>query len=113
VDAAIFRGGDGRPRLKPVIEINPRYTMGRLSIEVGRHHAPGSAGYLQILNQRDLERHGHDSFDAWSRSIEEALPVVTDERGRLVSGAVFLNDPTTARGCLALWQASRNIKACW
>ena len=113
VDAAIFRGGDGRPRLKPVIEINPRYTMGRLSIEVGRHHAPGSAGYLQILNQRDLERHGHDSFDAWSRSIEKALPVVTDERGRLVSGAVFLNDPTTASGCLALWQASRNIKAFW
>nr|NIP95114.1 hypothetical protein [Akkermansiaceae bacterium] len=36
VDAFLYRGKDGDLRFKPVVEINPRYTMGRVAIELAR-----------------------------------------------------------------------------
>ena len=32
IDAFVFRTAEGGVRLKPVVEINPRYTMGRLTL---------------------------------------------------------------------------------
>lgn len=37
VDAFLFRDSAGELRLKPVVEVNPRYTMGRVAVELGRH----------------------------------------------------------------------------
>src|SRR6185503_10009987 len=46
IDAFVYRTAQGEPRLKPVVEINPRYTMGRLTLELMRQTAPGSHGLL-------------------------------------------------------------------
>ncbi len=51
VDAFVYRDPDGRFRLKPVVEINPRTTMGSLAHKLQSHNAPGSVGYFQILNK--------------------------------------------------------------
>ena len=37
-------GADGRCRLKPIVEINPRFTMGRVTLEILRQAAPGCSG---------------------------------------------------------------------
>ena len=36
VDAFLFRDDQGSLRLKPVVEVNPRYTMGRVAVELSR-----------------------------------------------------------------------------
>ena len=113
IDAAIYRDPSGIMRLKPMIEINPRYTMGRLALELARQHAPGSAGLLQILSLPQLRQSNQPSFAAWASQLQASHPIRRDERERLVQGMVCLNDPVQATGCLAIWQASPDLSAFW
>ena len=48
VDAFLYRGGDGEVRLKPVVEINPRFTMGRVAVELARFTPPQAVTSLTI-----------------------------------------------------------------
>jgi uncharacterized ferritin-like protein (DUF455 family) len=111
IDAAIYRDREGIPKLKPIIEINPRFTMGRLALELNRNSAPGCAGQLHIVSLPDLKCAGFDTFKEWSHALRETHPVLHDDRGRLCSGMVFLNDTNVAEGCMAVWQVERDYKA--
>lgn len=48
VDAMMFRGEDGRLRFKPVVEINPRWTMGRVAVELDRFRSRRGDSELRI-----------------------------------------------------------------
>lgn len=109
MDAAIYRDEDGQPKLKPIIEINPRNTMGRLALELMRYSAPGCTGQLHIVSLPDLKLSGFDQFKDWAIALKKAYPVQFDDRDRLVSGMVFLNDPEIATGCMAVWQVARDV----
>lgn len=111
IDAAIYRDSEGHPKLKPIIEINPRFTMGRLALELNRYSAPGCAGHLHIVSLPDLKLAGFNSFKEWSHALRQKHPVRHDDLVRLFSGMVFLNDPDRAEGCMAVWQVEQDYKA--
>ena len=48
VDAMFYRDQDGRVLFKPLVEINPRYTMGRVVVELGRFNRAGTGATLRI-----------------------------------------------------------------
>jgi hypothetical protein len=48
VDAFFYREAAGMVRCKPVVEINPRYTMGRVAIELARFTPPNARTTLTI-----------------------------------------------------------------
>jgi len=105
VDAMIFREPGGTLRLKPVVEINPRYTMGRLLIELMRQAKPGCTGRLDLVNRAALRRLGHDSFASYAAALREQAPPRFHAEGprRLRGGAVCLNDPAEATQVLAVF----------
>jgi hypothetical protein len=39
VDAFLYRDSSGGLRLKPIVEVNPRYTMGRVAVELARERS--------------------------------------------------------------------------
>ena len=41
IDAFVYRDATSVTRLKPVVEINPRYTMGRVLVELMKQTARG------------------------------------------------------------------------
>jgi hypothetical protein len=49
VDALVYRDGGGELRCKPLVELNPRYTMGRIAHEIRRQVAPGSSIRLEMV----------------------------------------------------------------
>jgi uncharacterized ferritin-like protein (DUF455 family) len=105
IDAFVYRA-DGKHRLKPIVEINPRYTMGRLTVELMKHVVPGAHGEFRIINKSQLRAEGFDDFASYAKSVELKHPIKLEghPKPRICTGAVFLNDPETAQVCLAVFQ---------
>ncbi|MEX2581283.1 MAG: DUF455 family protein [Verrucomicrobiales bacterium] len=77
VDAYVYRDRDGGLRHRPICEINVRYTMGRVAMEIRRQIAPGHALKFEILKATQRE-----SFPA---------PLL-DDSGKIRGGALVLNE---------------------
>jgi hypothetical protein len=108
VDAFVHATPEG-PRLKPVVEINPRYTIGRLTLELMRAVAPGSHGLYRLVNRAQLKAEGFASFAEYARERVANRPPdrVGSPEPRLREGAVCLNDPACAQVCLSVFEVAR------
>ncbi len=113
LDAFVYRAPDGTLQLKPVVELNPRYTMGRIAHELGQHNAARSVGRFQILTKSQLRQTGCASFAEWCRRLSEAHPVqlTTEASPRILRGSFPLCDPNTAQQFLALYHVRESIDA--
>ncbi len=80
IDAFAYRDADGRVRLKPIVEINPRYTMGRLTVELMKHVAPGSRGLFRLVSRKQTLAEGFADFIAYGRSMNERFPIQSESR---------------------------------
>jgi len=109
IDALVCQTPEG-PRLKPVVEINPRYTMGRLTLELMRVVAPGSHGLFRLVNRSLLKASGFATFADYAQDVVRRHPLhrVGSPQPRLREGAVCLNDPSRVQVCLALWVVGRS-----
>jgi uncharacterized ferritin-like protein (DUF455 family) len=110
IDAFVYETPEGECRLKPIVEINPRYTMGRLTLELMKQVAPGSSGSFRLINRRILKTEGFNDIASWAKSSCERFPVRREGApvARIREGLVCLNDPEEAQVCLAVFQATRS-----
>jgi len=108
IDAFVYRDSEGRSRLKPIVEINPRYTMGRLTLELMKQLYPGSHGTFRLLNLPQIRREGFETFLGYVASLAQRGPLqlAGEPVPKLRGGALCLNDPAVARVCLAVLQVS-------
>jgi len=113
VDAFVYREDGGGARLKPVVEINPRYTMGRVLVELMRQAGPDCAGLFRLVNAAQMRAEGFADFSGYERMLEEKFPLRFDGEPapRILEGALCLNDPAMALSCLAVFRVSRNLEA--
>jgi uncharacterized ferritin-like protein (DUF455 family) len=109
IDAFVYRTPQGDCRLKPVVEINPRYTMGRLTLELMQRTCPGSHGLFRLVNRAMLRTEAMPDFPAYARQLTERSPLRLEGSpvARIREGALCLNDPAEAQVCLAVFQVSR------
>ena len=101
----------GDCRLKPIVEINPRYTMGRLTVELMKQASPGSCGLFRLVSRAMARAEGFDDFVSYARSLSERFPIRLEGEpvARISEGALCLNDPAQAQACLAIFQVSRTL----
>lgn len=86
VDAFIYRMPEGTLGLKPLVELNPRYTMGRLAWELRRRVASGKCVRFELVPV--------------AAQPEERVEFSPD--GRLTRGTLVLNDATRAKHVFAV-----------
>ena len=112
IDAFVYRDASGAVKLKPIVEINPRYTMGRVLVELMRQTCQNCFGSFRLVNTAQLRAEGFENFPAFARSLTEKFPLQFegDPVPRLCGGALCLNDPATAKVCLAVFQVSRKAE---
>ncbi len=96
VDAMIYKspggsGSSGRMRLKPVVEVNPRFTMGRVALELMRRVAPGHGIRFELIA----------AADAVQDELTREKPVLNGG-GKLAGGTVILNEVSGATRTLAV-----------
>ena len=81
VDAMVYEGQDGRPRLRCCMEVNLRLCMGNVANQVKRLLSPEACGYWRI------EKFGGDGeWDAFCARQEAERPVVYDSEGLISKG---------------------------
>ena len=99
VDALVYRDrADGGLRLKPVVELNPRLTMGRVGLALEKRVLASRSAVWRLWRLKDLRAAGHASAAAWADRLRARLPLEMSGDGRQISrGAVFTNDPAAAR----------------
>jgi uncharacterized ferritin-like protein (DUF455 family) len=109
IDAFVYRDGGGTVKLKPVVEINPRYTMGRVLVELMRHTFQNSFGAFRLVNAAQLRAGGFENFADCAAAWQKKFPLQFEGEPlpRIRSGALCLNDPAIAQVCLAMFQVSR------
>ena len=111
IDAFVYRATEGGSRLKPVVEINPRYTMGRLTLELMKQTAPGRYGLFRLITRAQARKEGHEDFIAYARALKERRPLCLEGEPvpKIREGALCLNDPARAQVCLAVFQVRRTF----
>jgi len=109
VDAFVYRTADGGCRLKPIVEINPRYTMGRLTLELMPRVAPGSHARFRLVTSALVRKEGFADFTAYAHALAGRFPLRLEGEPvpRIRTGAVCLNDPAAAQVTLAVLEVSR------
>lgn len=113
IDCFVYRDAAGAMRLKPVVEINPRYTMGRLTVELMKRVCQGSYGLFRLVNQVALKSEGCPDFKTYVAQQRKKSPVFLEgsPNPRIREGFVCLTDPEHAAFCLATFQVFRDQAA--
>jgi len=111
IDAFVYRDATGTARLKPIVEINPRYTMGRVLVELMRQTCQNSAGLFQLINPALLRKENIGNFAGYARVLEEKYPLKFEGAPvpRIREGALCLNDPASVQSCLAVFRAGGTL----
>jgi uncharacterized ferritin-like protein (DUF455 family) len=101
IDAFFYRDPAGHIRLKPIVEINPRFTMGRTTLELLRVAAPGKTVLFRIFSKRAVQKLGWKSLSETAAVLREQFPQVKSADGHIAAGCFFLNDPELSTAFLA------------
>ena len=110
IDAFVYREPGGQHRLKPIVEINPRCTMGRLTLELMKNVAPGRSGTFWLFTRKQVQKEGFNDFSSWARAALQRCPLRLEGEPapKLAEGSLVLNDPDRAQFCLAVFSVSRS-----
>ena len=81
VDALVCSDADGELKVKPLVELNPRMTMGHVALNLKKRLAPGAQAEFRILTRAQWEQ---------AKSGLERIEFATSPDGRWKSGTVWL-----------------------
>jgi hypothetical protein len=105
VDAFLWQTPEGAIRLKPLVELNPRWTMGRVALELEKKLIPGLNGAWAFLPLRELKRLGFKTPQEFAQIMQNKYPIQTEIAGgtkRIRSGVLVTNDPAHAKSVLTV-----------
>lgn len=100
IDAMIFRRSDQSLGFKPLSELNPRWTMGRVAVELERRLVPGAQAIWLFIPVREILKRGYSDIHSFVKELKEKHPVQADQW--LQSGTVFTNDPSQVQEVLTV-----------
>jgi uncharacterized ferritin-like protein (DUF455 family) len=111
IDSFVYHSATAGFRIKPIVEINPRYTMGRLIVELMRRACPGSCGLLRLVNRRTAQAAGFAGLVEYAEALKRSSPVYLEGRPapKIRHGAICLNEPATASVCLVVFEVARTL----
>ena len=94
IDAYIFRA-EGGLQLRPLVELNPRVTMGRIAQAVGRRVRRECPAELRVVTVGKLRGEGREPAE-WLAEMQ-ALPTPKLREGLIEDGVVMLTEPKAGR----------------
>ncbi len=112
VDALVYRRGSDL-LLKPIVEVNPRTSMGRVALALRQRVNSARTALWLVVAQREAQAAGCDTLAQWAEAFAENWPAhLADDGAQLSEGALFITDPTSARACAGLLLVEQTLDAC-
>ena len=88
IDSFLYRGRMGELKFRPVVEVNFRYTMGRVALAMEKMLAPGKCGLFKIFSILS-EREGQSARNFVELKDKKIL---LNEQGKWEGGCCLLNE---------------------
>ena len=112
VDALVYRDRD-RLRLKPIVEINPRTTMGRVALKLRQAVNSARTALWLVLSRREVVAAGFAGLAECAAALEAAHPARLMPDGKQLSGGVlFTTDPAQARSFATALLVGESLAEC-
>ena len=112
IDLLAYRTGEGL-RLKPIVEINPRFTMGWVSLHLGRRVNSARTAVWLVLSNKDIVAAGFADARAFADYMEERYPaLMTSDGDQLGKGVLFTTDPGQARAFSSMLSVGESLEVC-
>ncbi len=114
IDAFVYRSDDDL-RLRPLLEINPRWSMGRIALAITPRLAPKRCGLWIHVSVNEAKKIGHSNFSDLVAALDQSHPSIIEAHGlvKTINQGVFsLNDPETAKQSVALLIVGHDLAEC-
>jgi uncharacterized ferritin-like protein (DUF455 family) len=107
IDAMIWRNPqDGRLLLRPVVEVNPRWTMGRVALSLEDCVVRGTPAAWLFLSRPRIKALGlPENLESAAQILQSRYPCqmkIGVRKSRISEGVTFTTDPRTARELLTM-----------
>ncbi|MFN7146735.1 MAG: hypothetical protein ACK4YP_23380, partial [Myxococcota bacterium] len=112
IDALLYRGPDGLA-LKPLVEVNPRMTMGRVARALGERVRHTEVGLWVQVSRDEVRAAGFAGLPAWAEALRARAPLTTKGDPALIAGgALFTTDPAAAERLVTVLVVAESLEAC-
>ncbi|MYA22424.1 MAG: ferritin-like domain-containing protein, partial [Gemmatimonadetes bacterium] len=112
VDAMVYRDRD-RLRLKPIVEVNPRTTMGRVALKLQQAVNSARTALWLVLSRREVSAAGFADLAECAAALEAEHPARLMPDGKQLSGGVlFTTDPAQARSFATVLLVGESLDEC-
>lgn len=113
IDAFIYKDINSKfgYRLKFLSEINPRFTMGRVAIEISKRIQTGSFAIWAHIRVSDILKNNYSSILNFTKLIEDKYPITlsNNQKPLIKEGILFTNDPNIATSVLTTLIVGKNV----
>jgi hypothetical protein len=100
-------------RIKPLCEINPRITMGRVALEISKRIQTGTFAIWVHLRISDILNANFANISDFIACIEKICPIILDRSSSntplIKEGVLFTNEPLTAKSVLTTLIVGKNV----
>ena len=112
VDAMVYRDRD-RLRLKPIVEINPRTTMGRVALKLQQMVNSARTALWLVISRREVTAAGFAGLAECAAALEAVHPAELMPDGKQLSeGVLFTTDPAQARSFATVLLVGESLAEC-
>lgn len=112
IDALVYREENGL-RLKPIVEINPRSTMGRVALQLSEQVDSTRAAVWLTLSRKNIRAAGFASVAEFAKRMESRFPLERMPDGKqLNKGVLFTTDPHRGQALATLLLIGESLEMC-
>lgn len=115
VDLMVYKNfqAEGEPfGIKPIVEINPRHSMGRLALMLAKHLKHRRLGVWIILTVQTLSKAGYETLPDFAQTVKTRFPIKMTDDHKIDQGGLLTTDPATAKNFSSLLLVGYSYEQC-